>query len=172
MPTRSPVPAAIGDEPVLFREHHPRLRNHVARVVRTSRANVEDACSFAFLQLLRHQPGREHVYGWLLRTATREAIKLDQRARRAVPLPHGSDDHGGREPFDERARPEVELLAAREAVAAAGMTAREWRIVGLHAAGLSYTEVSRVTGDSERTVQRQLLRGRHKLRAARARQGG
>lgn len=64
------------------------------------------------------------------------------------------------------------LLTAREAVASAGMAAREWRIVGLHAAGLSYTEVSRATGDSERTVQRQLIRGRHKLRAARARQGG
>jgi DNA-directed RNA polymerase specialized sigma24 family protein len=84
MPSRSPVPAAIGDEPVLFREHHPRLRSHVGRLVRTSRANIEDACSFACLQLLRHQPDREHVYGWLLRTATREAIKLDQQARRAV----------------------------------------------------------------------------------------
>ena len=45
------------------------------------------------------------------------------------------DDHRTWELADERARPEVsvELLAAREAVAAAGMTAREWRIVGLHA---------------------------------------
>jgi RNA polymerase sigma factor (sigma-70 family) len=174
MLTRSPVPAALGDEPVLFREHHPRLRSHVGRVVRTSRANVEDACSFAFLQLLRHQPDREHVYGWLLRAAIREAIKLDQQARRAVPLPHAADDHRTWELADERARSEVsvELLAAREAVAAAGTTAREWRIVGLRAIGLSYTEVSRVTGDSARTVERQLLRGRHKLRAARARQGG
>ena len=87
MPSRSPVPAAIGDEPVLFREHHPRLRSHVRRLVRTSRANIEDACSFAFLQLLRHQPDREHVYGWLLRTATREAIKLDQQRPTCRPAP-------------------------------------------------------------------------------------
>ena len=114
------------------------------------------------------------MYGWLLRAAIREAIKLDQQARRAVPLPHGAHDHRTWEPADERARSEVsvELLAAREAVAAAGTTAREWRIVGLRAIGLSYTEVARVTGDSARTVQRQPLCGRHKLRAARARQGG
>lgn len=51
------------------------------------------------------------------------------------------------------------------------MTARERRIVGLHAAGLSYTEISNVTGYSERTVERQLLRGRRKLRAARGAMG-
>jgi DNA-directed RNA polymerase specialized sigma24 family protein len=84
MPTQ-PAPAALGDEPALFTEIHPRLRDHVRLRVRTSRANVEDACSFAFLQLLRYQPDREHLYGWLLRTATREAIKLDQRARRTSP---------------------------------------------------------------------------------------
>jgi len=86
MPTR-PVPAAMGDEPALFTELHPRLRDHVRLLVRTSGANVDDACSFAFLQFLRYQPDREHVYGWLLRTATREAIKLDQRARRTARSP-------------------------------------------------------------------------------------
>jgi RNA polymerase sigma factor (sigma-70 family) len=123
---------------------------------------------------LRHQPDREHVYWWLLRTATREAIKLDQRARRTIPLPTGADDDRAAEPADERARPElqVELLAAREVVAAATLTARERRIVGLNAAGLTYTEVSKVTGNSERTVERQLLRGRRKLRATCARQVG
>jgi RNA polymerase sigma factor (sigma-70 family) len=118
-------------------------------------------------------PDREHLYGWLLRTATREAIKPDQRARRTIPLRTGDEDNRVAEPADERARPElgVELLAARDVVAAAAMSARERRIVGLHAAGLSYTEISNVTGDSERTVERQLLRGRRKLRAARGAMG-
>jgi RNA polymerase sigma factor (sigma-70 family) len=168
-----PVPAAVGDELALFRELHPRLGDHVRLLVRTSQANVEDACSFAFLQLLRYQPDREHLYGWLLRTATREAIKSDQRARRTVALPTGGDDDRAAEPADDRARPELrdELLAALDVVAAAAMTARERRIVGLHAAGLSYTKISNVTGYSERTVERQLLRDRRKLRAARGAMG-
>lgn len=102
-----PVPAAVGDELALFRELHPRLGDHVRLLVRTSRANVEDACSFAFVQLLRYQPDRAHVYGWLLRTATREAIKSDQRARRTVALPTGGDDDRAAEPADDRARPEL-----------------------------------------------------------------
>ena len=173
MPTR-PVPAALGDEQTLFTELHPRLRDHVRLLVRTSGANVDDACSFAFLQLLRYQPDREHLYGWLLRTATREAIKLDQHAQRTAPLPVGGNDDRGAQAVDERACPELqfELLVAREAVAAAGMTDRERRIVGLHAAGLTYSDVAKVTGDSERTIERQLLRGRRKLRAARIRHGG
>jgi DNA-directed RNA polymerase specialized sigma24 family protein len=55
------------------------------------------------------QPDRAHVYGWLLRTATREAIKFDQRARRTVALLTSGDDDGAAEPADERARPELRV---------------------------------------------------------------
>jgi DNA-directed RNA polymerase specialized sigma24 family protein len=104
----------VGDEQALFRELHPRLGDHVRLLVRTSQANVEDACSFAFLQLLRYQPDRDNAYAWLLRTATREAIKSDQRARRTIALRTCDDDDRVAEPADERTRPEhrVELLAA------------------------------------------------------------
>ena len=46
----------------------------------------------------------------------------------------------------------------------ARLTGRERRLLGLQAAGYSYREISRATGDTVRTVERQLWRARRKLR--------
>jgi DNA-directed RNA polymerase specialized sigma24 family protein len=118
------APARVGDETTLFAELHPKLARQVRRLVRTSEQNVQDACSFAFLQLLRYQPSRESVFPWLL------------------------------------------------TIAAAGLTARQARIVALHAAGHTYELISEMLGLSVRTVERQLLRARRKLRFALTEQGG
>jgi RNA polymerase sigma factor (sigma-70 family) len=141
--------------------------------VRTSEENVEDACSFAFVQLLRYQPSRERVFSWLLTAAVREAVKLDQRGRRDRRLP-AREDGGELEPVDERANPELwlETLAALEAIAAADLTARQARIVALHASGHTYESISETLGLSVRTVERQLLRARQKLRSALTEQRG
>ena len=64
---RSPQLAARGDEARMFAIYVPRLRAQVRRIVRTSLENVDDACSFAFLQLLRYQPDRDSAYAWLVR---------------------------------------------------------------------------------------------------------
>src|ERR1019366_1802377 len=167
------APARVGDETTLFAELHPKLARQVRRLVRTSEENVQDACSFAFLQLLRYQPSRESVFSWLLTVAVREAVKLDQRGRRDRRLPV-CEDGGELEPVDERADPELRLetLAALEAIAAAGLTARQARIVALHAAGHTYESISEMLGLSVRTVERQLLRAPRKLRSALAEQGG
>ena len=172
MPMRR-ASAALGDEQALFRELHPPLRNHVRLLVRTSQANIEDACSFAFLQLLRYQPSRESVFSWLLTVAVGEVVKLDQRGRRDRRLP-AREDGGELDPVDERADPELwlETLAALEAIAAAGLTARQARIVALHAAGHTYESISEMLALSERTVERQLLSARRKLRSALTEQGG
>jgi RNA polymerase sigma factor (sigma-70 family) len=167
------APARVGDETTLFAKLHPKLARQVRRLVRTSEANVQDACSFAFLQLLRYQPSRDGVFSWLLTVTVREAVKLDQRDRRDRRLP-AREDGGELEPVDERADPEQRLqtLAALEAIAAAGLTARQARIVALHAAGHTYQSISEMLGLSKRTVERQLLRARRKLRFALADQGG
>ena len=167
------APARVGDETTLFAELHPKLARQVRRLVRTSEENVQDACSFAFLQLLRYQPSRESAFSWLLTVAVREAVKLDQRGRRDRPLP-AREDGVELEPVDERADPELwlETLAALEAIAAAGLSARQAQIVALHAAGHTYESISEMLALSERTVERQLLRARRKLRFALAEQGG
>jgi len=74
------------DEAELFEEHALRLLSAVSATVRTSPVNVEDACAFAWLQLLRCRPERKAAFAWLCKTAIREAIKLDRRARRLVAL--------------------------------------------------------------------------------------
>lgn len=65
-------PPRRGDEAELNEQLAARLTKIVARQVRTSTANVEDACSFAWLQMLRYQPARGTVLAWLVRVGTRE----------------------------------------------------------------------------------------------------
>ena len=58
---------------------------------------------------------------------------------------------------------ELEQLRERRARVMA-LPARQRRLLALQGLGLSYDEISALTGDSRRTVQRQLLRGRDRLR--------
>src|SRR3954468_15670154 len=71
-----------GDEAQLYRRHHAELRQSVGRAVRGPDACVDDACSFAWLQLLRLQPDRATVFGWLRAVAIHEAWRLNRRERR------------------------------------------------------------------------------------------
>lgn len=160
------APGLRGDEAQLFELHAAELRSVVGRQVRTSRANVEDACSFAWVQMLRNQPPRDRLMGWLCRTATREAIKLDRRSRRCSELPEDQDvgPQAAAGSFtDER----LEVLVAREAIAAAQLRDREADLLGLHLAGYSYAETAELCSLTTRTVERQLLRAKRKLRSAR-----
>ena len=78
----------LGDEERLYAAHADKLRRVVGAAVRTSEANIEDACSFAWLQLLCHRPRRESVFAWLATVATREAWRLHARCARDA---HGDD---------------------------------------------------------------------------------
>src|SRR3954465_4901221 len=71
-----------GDETRLFIAHANSLRRTVGRIVNSSDANIDDGCAFAWAQLVACQPRRETVFPWLVKVATREAIRLDKRERR------------------------------------------------------------------------------------------
>lgn len=58
---------------------------------------------------------------------------------------------------------EREALRERRAMLAA-LSARQRRLLALQGLGFSYEEISALTGDSRRTVERQLQRGRAALR--------
>jgi DNA-directed RNA polymerase specialized sigma24 family protein len=46
---------------------------------------AEDACGFAWMQFVRHQPDRDGAWrAWLITTATREAIRLKRDRGSAV----------------------------------------------------------------------------------------
>jgi RNA polymerase sigma factor (sigma-70 family) len=153
----------------LYLAHQPRLRRQLAALVKTTPENVEDACMFAWMQLLTHQLEEPTTVGsWLLTVARREAIKLDQRARRSHALPNEFETP---DPVDRIGAVDRRLDTAA-VIAAAGLTVRGCRLIALQAAGLSYREIAERTGDSVRTVERQLLRARRKLQQARSRPGG
>jgi DNA-directed RNA polymerase specialized sigma24 family protein len=137
-------PPRRGDEAELYAQLQARLTKIVARQVRTSTANVEDACSFAWLQMLRYQPARETVLAWLVRVGTREAIKLDRRARHHDAAANGPRGQARRVDECRPIEAHLEVLAARDIADAKDLTPR--------------------------TVERQLLRANRRLRHARERQ--
>jgi DNA-directed RNA polymerase specialized sigma24 family protein len=75
-----------GDESRLFITYASRLRRIVDRAVNTGAANLDDACAFAWAQLVSRQPRRETVFQWLVTVAIHEAIRLDRRDRRTHPI--------------------------------------------------------------------------------------
>jgi RNA polymerase sigma factor (sigma-70 family) len=156
--------AALHTEDV-YRRHAGQLQRIVAGSVTTSLENVEDACSFAWTQLILHRLEAADAFGWLVTVAVRQAVKLDRRARRTHPIPEGEDGElfeppDPRDVIDGRER----LIVAVDRLRAAKLTARQTRLLLLQAQGLTYGEIAALTGDSPRTVERQLLRARLRIR--------
>jgi RNA polymerase sigma factor (sigma-70 family) len=154
-----------GDEGELYRALSARVLRLVDRQVRTSPENVEDACHFAWVAFLRHTDDlhRDSALAWLTTTAVHEAYKLIGREKRAASLDQALEsglDPPARatsnEPLD-RAHQHEQLGLVRQ------LPERQQRIVLLQAAGLSHAEIAATTGDTERTVQRQLYRARSTL---------
>ena len=142
--------------------------------VRAPYVVIEDACQTAWMRLLAH--GEVDVEGpgavrWVVITATREAWR--RSAQRQTPTGSwsavGGELRDGElpEPAGHSADP-VEVAIEREHTRELQerlntLTGRERRFLALQALGLSYQEIAFQTGASLRTVERQILRGRHKL---------
>jgi len=145
-----------------------RLEQIVRLDVRAPDVVVEDACQFAWSRLVhhRHRVHRETVMSWLARTAVHEAVKLLRRDRRelsidgalecGVPMTAASSFPAPHTLLENRERlGELRLLPTRQQ-----------RVVWLHAFGLSYAEIAVHEGCTVRTVERQLLRARRRIRQA------
>jgi RNA polymerase sigma factor (sigma-70 family) len=127
---------------------------------------IEDACSYAWTQLLTHQQVTLDTagFGWLYVVARREAYRQSDRARREPAVGPPRDLQRGSEVLEdlqvvaerrERDRCHAELLRL--------LPERRRRMIVLHAAGFSYREIAALTGATQRTVERQLLRGKRAL---------
>jgi RNA polymerase sigma factor (sigma-70 family) len=160
-PRPTPGPALGGDEEHLFRTHHRRLLRLVARDVTARPQVIEDACAFAWLELVARQPQRTNVVGWLRVVARHEAIRLathDRRFARTAARP--ADAGMPNEPSaGSEALEALYLLAA--------LPARKRAVLTLQVAGYSYRETAARLSMSERTVERQLQRARAAVRHAR-----
>lgn len=157
----------VGDLDELYRLLAPRLRQIVRSDVRAPEPVIEDACQIAWSRLIRHaeRVRPEAALSWLATTAVREAIKLARRDRRELSLDAELERTGGL-PFPCAAPGPAEVLELRERLAEVGrLPERQQRLVWMHAVGLTYVEMAERTGDTCRTVERQLLRAKGRLAA-------
>jgi RNA polymerase sigma factor (sigma-70 family) len=139
-----------------------RLDVHAPDVV------IEDACQFAWSRLLHHRDRvhRETVMSWLARTAVHEALKLLRRDRRELSLDADREDDRAAPGPGSPTTP-YELVEHRERLAVVRrLPERQQRVLWLHALGLSYVEIAAYEGCTPRTVERQLLRARQRVRDA------
>jgi RNA polymerase sigma factor (sigma-70 family) len=154
----APRPLA-GDEAALFRAHHKHLRRVIARKVSASQATIEDACAFAWLQLVSWQPERgEQLFGWLVKVAYHDALRVIASERRT----QLSDDPQLFERQPEPTRRTAEALEALQCLAA--LRPRQRDLLAGKVAGNSYRELVEREGSSYTAVNRHLTRARARVR--------
>jgi RNA polymerase sigma factor (sigma-70 family) len=157
-----------GDEDELYRRHHRELHRAVAHAVNAPRELIEDACQNAWAMLLRAQPERISIVGWLYVVATREAFRLRERDRRHLHLeamlPAGSWDAVIADAFSID-----DILEAREALEIlASLPDRQRADLTLLVAGFSYIEIAELTGGRTYTnVNKHIAKARARVRLAR-----
>jgi RNA polymerase sigma factor (sigma-70 family) len=148
----------LGDEAALFDRYQARLVRVVGHAATASRQTVEDACAFAWMQLLRFQPQRRHVFAWLSRVAIREVWRLSGEEGRAALDGEALDRLVSREMSSEE-----RIRWLQGVMALAALRADERELLMLAAAGYSYSEIGEITGHSNRAVERRLKRARRHL---------
>jgi RNA polymerase sigma factor (sigma-70 family) len=156
-----------------YTQHVAALQRAVARQLRVPAHVVEDACQTAWTILLRRPdvpdvPLDRQGLAWLrkvaLTTGYRTARQCEQPAGAFLPEHETGEltepaaramelDERVADPLDRRAQLET-------------LTARERRYITLQAIGFSHGEIAPREHTSQRTVERQLMRAKRKLRQA------
>lgn len=159
------MPRPRGDEAELFERYHRRLIRLTAYDVKTSPENIEEACAFAWAQLLSHDVRRDTAFAWLKQVARREAIRLGQIDRGAVPL---GQEPGAVDPdllAVPAGNPAVTPERWEEAMRRLSrLPDRDRRAVAMRAFGWKYTEISDALGISYTLLNRILVRADAHLR--------
>lgn len=160
--------AARGDRiAVMHRDHARALERRVASRARAQAQTSEDACSFAWMQLLTHTAVdldcTHDVLRWLTLTATREAWRLEARCGRELLVDDDALEHrlnarserGAGEQAARRAR--LDLIAQ--------IPERPRRFLWRLALGHSYREIAMLERASATTTNKQIARAKRALRA-------
>jgi RNA polymerase sigma-70 factor (ECF subfamily) len=164
------APTPRGDEEALYRAHHTRLLHLINRDVGARPQVIEDACAFAWAELLARQPERTSIVGWLRIVARREAIRLAQCDRVTVLMSAIDPDAVSEDAHSTSCRraSAAEHGEALEALTLlAGLPERKRLFLTAKVAGYSYDEIAAELNVSWLTVNRQLVRARAALRKAR-----
>jgi RNA polymerase sigma factor (sigma-70 family) len=164
------TPAATARRTValLYADLAPNVRRIVASNVAAPSGVVEDACQVAWGRLLTHhaeiQDGAE--LGWLVTTATRVMLRTLHAHRREVSYEIEAEAGELWQRTDPRQRADLRSQLSDRLGELRVLTPRQRQLLCLRGIGYGYAEIAARTGDSERTVQRQLMRGRRRLRQA------
>ena len=161
---KAPGEARTDQIAALYAQQARLVQRQVARRVNAPTAIIEDACQTAWERLCTH-PGVEPVapsaVKWLVVTAMREAWR--RAAAREIP----ADPTDFAEPISDTPGPLERAITSEHSDELRdqllGLTDRERQFLALQAAGLTYAEIAQRTDTTLRTVERQILRGRHKL---------
>jgi len=156
----------IDDVGELYGRLSGRLEQIVRLDVRAQDVVIEDACQFAWSRLVFHRDRvqRDSTLSWLARTAVHEAVKQVRRDSRELSL-DAAVETGGDGVVRLRGAATDDLVAARQRLAQVELLPeRQRRLLWMQGVGLSYTEMSARTGCTTRTVERQVLRARQKVR--------
>jgi RNA polymerase sigma factor (sigma-70 family) len=156
----------IGDEAQLYRSFAAPLERVVGNHVHAPREVIEDACHHAWTQLINHGDGvnRDAAFSWLATTALRHAWKLNRRERRELSLEAAAEDLGELQIPSRSPGPPERLELQEQLGQLAELPERQRRFIWLRAAGLTYVEMAAYTGDTVRTVDRQIVRATERIR--------
>jgi RNA polymerase sigma factor (sigma-70 family) len=148
----------------LYAQQARLVQRQVTRRVNAPAAVIEDACQTAWERLCTHpdvEPVAPTAVKWLVVTAMREAWR--RAAAREIP----SDLTELGEPISDAPSPLDQTIAREDTDELRDqlrrLTDRQRQFLALQAAGLTYAEIAERTATTLRTVERQILRGRHKL---------
>jgi RNA polymerase sigma factor (sigma-70 family) len=156
----------LGDEAELYRSLAAKLERTVRVQVHAPREVIEDACHHAWTQLINHGDAvnRDAAFSWLATTAVRHAWKLNRRERRELSLEARADEFGEIPILSPTPGPPERLEFREQLDYLAELPERQRRFIWLQAAGLTYVEMAAYTGDTVRTVDRQIARATERIR--------
>jgi len=160
-----------GDEGALYDRYHAELWRAVRRAVYGNDELVEDACSFAWTELLVHQPDRgDTLFSWLRTTAIREAWNLHRRARQKAPLLSANEQRANviNKTVPDPVDLDLQLDSRRVADVLRELPDREARYLALLSAGYSYRDIQQLEGVTRTAVNRYVARARARVHEMRA----
>jgi DNA-directed RNA polymerase specialized sigma24 family protein len=153
----------------LYRHLAPTLKRLLARNISAPPVLIDDACQFAWAALLhtRHHVVAGRELGWLLTTASREALLQLRATRRESPIDPQAPATEQLATVTSLTVPDpLDAITQRQRLAEIRrLPVRQQRMIWLHGLGYDYEEISGETGDSRRTVERQLMHARRRLDA-------
>lgn len=149
----------------LYESHATRLQRVVASKVRATPETIEDACGFAWAQLVAHtevDPASSGAYGWLIMVAVREVWNLTGRA---IPADDVEVESIGTLDNSADLDTIVESHEAREIIAQ--LPERQRKVKTLQVLGFSYEEIAEALGWTYTAVNRHITRANKRIREIR-----